>query len=76
MPRSGAHRVCVIHKNIPNMLTAITGIVAENNVNIENMLNKSRGDYAYTMLDVDVADATAITEKIAAVDGIIRVRVI
>ena len=76
MPRSGNHRVCVIHKNIPNMLTAITGIVAENNVNIENMLNKSRGDYAYTMLDVDVADVTAITEKIAAVDGIIRVRVI
>ncbi len=76
MPRSGKHRVCVIHKNIPNMLTAITGIVAENNVNIENMLNKSRGDYAYTMLDVSDADTQAVTDKIAAIDGTIRVRVI
>ncbi len=76
MPRSGKHRVCVIHKNIPNMLTAITGIVAENNVNIENMLNKSRGDYAYTMIDVSVDDTAAVEERIAAVDGVIRVRVI
>ena len=76
MPRSGKHRVCVIHKNIPNMLTAITGIVAENNVNIENMLNKSRGDYAYTMIDVSVDDTAAVEERIAAIDGVIRVRVI
>ncbi len=76
MPRSAEHRVCVIHKNIPNMLTAITGIVAENNVNIENMLNKSRGDYAYTMLDTASADADSITDKIAAIDGVIKVRVI
>ncbi len=76
MPRSAAHRVCVIHKNIPNMLTSITGIVAENNVNIENMLNKSRGDYAYTMLDTASADADNITDKIAAIDGVIKVRVI
>ena len=76
MPRSGKHRVCVIHKNIPNMLTAITGIVAENNVNIENMLNKSRGDYAYTMIDVSVDDTAAVEDRIAAIDGVIRVRVI
>ena len=76
MPRSGKYRVCVIHKNIPNMLTAITGIVAENNVNIENMLNKSRGDYAYTMIDVNVEATSEIEERIAAVDGVIRVRVI
>ncbi len=76
MPRSGKHRVCVMHKNIPNMLTAITGIVAENNVNIENMLNKSRGDYAYTMIDVSVDDTAAVEERIAAIDGVIRVRVI
>ena len=76
MPRSGKHRVCVIHKNIPNMLTSITGIVAENNVNIENMLNKSSGDYAYTMIDVSVDDTAAVEERIAAVDGVIRVRVI
>ncbi len=75
MPRSGAARVCVIHKNIPNMLTAITGIVAENGVNIENMLNKSRGEYAYTMLDVAQKD-DSIVEKIKSVEGVIRVRLI
>lgn len=75
MPRSGKARVCVIHKNIPNMLTSITGIVAENGVNIENMLNKSRGDYAYTMLDVAEAN-DEIANKISSIDGIIKVRVI
>ena len=76
MPRSGENRVCVIHKHIPNMLTAITGIFAGNNVNIENLLNKSRGDYAYTMLDIGTADISAVAEKIGAIDGVIRVRVI
>lgn len=76
MPRSGENRVCVIHKNIPNMLTAITGIFAGDNVNIENLLNKSRGDYAYTMLDIGAAETQAVAEKIGAIDGVIRVRVI
>ncbi len=76
MPRSGEHRICVIHRNIPNMLTAITGIFAGDNVNIENLLNKSRGDYAYTMLDVGKTDAEAMSEKLKAIDGVIRVRVI
>ena len=76
MPRSSEKRICVIHKNIPNMLTAITGIVAENNVNIENMLNKSRGDFAYTMLDVSGIDDNEVLTKIESVDGIIRVRII
>ena len=76
MPRSGENRVCVIHKNIPNMLTAITGIFAGDNINIENLLNKSRSDYAYTMLDICGADISAVAEKIGAIDGVIRVRVI
>lgn len=76
MPRSGKHRVCVIHKNIPNMLTAITGIIAADGINIENMLNKSRGDYAYTMVDVADANAETVTKEIAAIDGVIKVRVI
>ena len=76
MPRSGENRVCVIHKNIPNMLTAITGIFAGDNVNIENLLNKSRGDYAYTMLDIGKADLSAVAEKISAIEGVIRVRII
>ncbi len=76
MPRSGECRICVIHKNIPNTLTAITSIVAGNNVNIENMLNKSRGDYAYTMIDVNTADTVSVIERITAIEGVKRVRVI
>ena len=76
MPRSGKHRVCVIHKNIPNILTQITGLIADDNVNIENLLNKSRGDYAYTMLDIDEADEAQLKSEIEAIDGIIRVRII
>ncbi len=76
MPRSGEHRVCVIHKNIPNMITTITGIIADDGVNIENLLNKSRGDFAYTMLDIGAADTAAVAEEINAIDGVIKVRVI
>ncbi len=76
MPRSGKNRVCVIHKNIPNMLTSITGIVANDNINIENLLNKSRGDYAYTMLDIGDANVEQLQTEIEAIDGVIRVRII
>lgn len=76
MPRSGKYRVCVIHKNIPNMLTKITGIIADDNINIENLLNKSRGDYAYTMLDIDEADTAQLETEIKAIEGVIRVRII
>ncbi len=76
MPRSGEKRICIIHRNIPNMLTSITGIIAETGANIENMLNKSRGDYAYTMIDFEGSDSDEITEKIEAIDGIIRVRIV
>ncbi|MCQ2455491.1 MAG: phosphoglycerate dehydrogenase [Clostridia bacterium] len=75
MPRSGKTRVCIIHKNIPNMLNMITSIVSENGVNIENMLNKSRGEYAYTMLDVSDIN-NSVSDKIEAIEGIIRVRII
>lgn len=76
MPRSGKNRVCVIHKNIPNMLTSITGIIANDNINIENLLNKSRGDYAYTMLDIADANVSELQNEIEAIGGVIRVRII
>ena len=75
MPRSTAVRICVIHNNIPNMLSQISGIVSECNINIEKLNNQSKKDYAYTMLDVESIDDNAI-EKIKAIDGVIRVRVI
>ena len=76
MPRSGENRVCVIHKNIPNMLTKITGLISDDGINIENLLNKSRGDYAYTMLDIDGANVSELQEEINAIEGVIRVRII
>ena len=76
MPRSSDKRVCSIHKNNPNMLTTITGIIADDGVNIENMLNKSRGDYAYTMLDIGEAGYAAIEKEMTEIDGVIRVRII
>ena len=68
-------KVCVMHKNVPAVISSITTLFGGAGVNIDNMLNKSRGDYAYTMLDVANAD-DAIVAKISEIEGIIRVRVI
>ena len=65
-------RYCVMHKNVPELLQ---NVLAEVSGNVENMLSKSRGDYAYTILDVSGAN-TADVEKIAAVEGVVRVRAI
>ncbi len=76
MPRTGAARVCVIHKNVPNMISSVSAKLSESGNNIESMASQSRKDYAYSILDVanDVTDAAV--ESIKAVDGVIRVRVI
>ena len=76
VPRTGDVRVCVLHKNIPNMLAQISSVVSACGVNIESMTNKSRKDLAYTVLDIVGAVADDVTDKIAAIDGIIRVRVL
>jgi len=69
-------KVCILHKNIPNVIAQITTACGDAGLNIDNMVNASKKDYAYTMLDVagDVTDAVA--EKMNAVEGIIKVRVI
>ena len=76
MPRSAKYRICVVHKNIPNMLTAMTSIVAKDNVNIENMLNKSKGDMAYTIFDVNECDEKTLAKHLSEKDGVVRVRII
>ena len=68
--------LCVIHKNIPTILNQITGIISDDGVNIENLLNKSRGDYAYTMIDTGAADIDAVSAEIKGIDGVIKVRAI
>jgi D-3-phosphoglycerate dehydrogenase len=68
--RAGDKRICVLHKNVPEM---IQNVLVEINANVVNMASKSRGDYAYTIIDItDDADA----DKLAAIDGVVRVRVL
>ncbi|MBQ8975642.1 MAG: phosphoglycerate dehydrogenase [Oscillospiraceae bacterium] len=75
LPRSGDVRVCVIHKNVPEMISKITGAVSAAGLNIENMLNASRKDFAYTIIDTN-GNSDALCNSINAIDGVIRVRVI
>ena len=74
--KSSAARVTVLHRNVPKMLGQFTGIMAEQGINISLMTNKSRKEYAYTMMDVDAEVPAEVEEKIAAVDGVLRVRVL
>ena len=76
VPRAGDVRVCVLHRNIPNMLAQISSVVSACGVNIESMTNKSRKEMAYTVLDIEGTVAADVTDKIAAIDGVIRVRVL
>ena len=76
VPRSGKTRITIIHKNVPNVISRITAIVAEENINIDNMVNKSRGEYAYTMLDTDTEVSNDAITAISSQDFAIRVRVI
>ena len=76
MAKSGAERVCVIHKNIPNILSTVTAALSETGNNIESMDSKSKKEYAYTILDVANDVDESAKAKIASIDGVIRVRVI
>ncbi len=70
-------RICILHKNIPTMLGKITGTIADANLNIQNMLNKSKNDYAYTLIDVQRGfDENPLIKKLFDFEGIIGVRVI
>ena len=71
-----AGRVCILNRNIPNMLTRFTAVFSEDGVNISDMVNRSRGDYAYTMLDLDSPVTEEFVKDLEAIDGVIRVRVI
>ncbi len=75
-PRTGIARICVLHANIPAVLSGITTALAADGVNIENMTNKSKGDNAYTVLDVSPRPAENATAHIRAISGVRRVRVL
>ncbi len=74
MPRSTAARICVLHANVPAVLTKITAVVADEGLNIENMTNKSKGENAYTVLDVSSTPSDAALAHISSIEGIMRVR--
>lgn len=71
-----ASRVTINHKNIPNMISQFTSVLSASNMNIENMVNKSKGEYAYTVIDVSEAVDQAIADKLNAINGVLKVRVI
>ena len=70
-----ASRVAICHKNVPNMLTQFTAAYSADGINIDNFVNKSRGDFAYSIIDASAA-SDAIVEKLNAIDGVLKVRVV
>ena len=76
MPRSGDARICVLHENVPGILTKLTAVMADEGLNIENMTNKSRGNAAYTIFDVTGAIPAALEADLTALEAVLRVRVI
>ena len=76
IPHTGAARICLAHLNIANTLASITSIVSGAGINIENLSNGSKGDYAYTIVEMGVAVPEDIIPKLQAIEGMIRVRVL
>ena len=75
-PKGDEDRITVFHHNIPNMLGQFTSLMAQEDMNISLMTNKSRKEYAYTVMDVDKKVEDTVLEKLEAIDGVLKVRVI
>ena len=75
-PRAGGRRICIIHKNEPGVISAITGVLTNANLNIENMVNNGKKDVAYTMLDVTGTIADSLMDQLSGIDAVIRVRIL
>ena len=69
-------RITLLHRNIPNSLGRFTAAIAGENINIDGLMNKSRGEYAYTMLDLDRHPSADVVEHLKQIDGVLKVRVI
>ncbi len=76
VPYEGGYRICIIHRNIPNMLASITTRLSAKGVNIENMGNRSRGEYAYTIIDASHDPTAEELEALRTLPGVISIRVI
>ena len=75
-PKGENPRITILHKNIPNMLGQFTTLLADSGINISLMTNKSRKEYAYTIMDVDAEVPAELEEKLNAVNGVLRVRIL
>jgi len=71
-----AGRIAINHRNIPNMLSQFTSTFAKENINIPDMINKSKGQYAYTVLDIESPSTPELEKKIREIDGVLKVRII
>lgn len=69
-------RIIILHRNVPNMLTQFTGVFSALNVNIANLVNKSKGNYAYTVIDVDTPVNGDVINKLNSIDGVLKARVV
>lgn len=71
-----AGRITLLHRNIPNSLGRFTAAIAGENINIDGLVNKSRGEYAYTMLDLDHHPSLKVVDQLRQIEGVVRVRII
>lgn len=76
IPHTGAARICLMHRNIAGMLSKITDVLSGAGLNIENLSNGSKGEFAYTIVELGVAVPEGIEDTLSAIDGIIKVRII
>jgi len=76
MPHSGVARLCLIHRNVPAMLANITAVLSRDGVNIENLSNKAKGDYAYTLVDINTRISEADVRELEAIENMLRIRVL
>ncbi|MDA9800979.1 phosphoglycerate dehydrogenase [Candidatus Pseudothioglobus singularis] len=74
MPRAGKERLAITHRNVPNMVRQIAKAIAEEEANIVDMLNKSKGEFAYTLIDIEEEISQSVIENIKKVEGILKVR--
>ncbi|MEO7557635.1 MAG: phosphoglycerate dehydrogenase, partial [Gammaproteobacteria bacterium] len=74
MPRNGGYRIAIANANVPNMVGQISTAMAKSNLNIIDLLNKSQGDLAFTLADVESEIPASVIESIAKIDGVLAVR--
>ena len=76
LPRVGGNRIAIANDNVPNMVGQISTCLAEAGLNIADLLNKSRGDLAYTLIDIDAEVPPAVLERLRAIDGVLAARLV